>query len=923
MGFYGNITNTSRTQFVFDRTYPNRYVMDKSCATDGVYAGRYVLVEYDTDLHDDIFKTKLYYINGKMYTQVLKHNEDKGFCGPVLKTLVTANDITAGDVVKIPEGNQITMDDEPKYIIINGTTSSSFIYTTEANYITAWKESGKTAPNLSKEEDLHAHIEDGVIVNFDPETMPVGTYLCAPLGYSYSIDKGDNYYMAVIEDGQEEVKWRQIDTSSSDNYFGNSNFDRAHYGSSRGYDSTVWQKVYTNTPDATTGSPNQGRYEKYVMIAELNTVVPTFDICADAPSLIPTSPHFDTDSTNIYYRFHWQPQWGLRIKSASNALYGPKIATTGEPDTAATVNMTSDSVVYPSDQQTAWKGSFYNASTDTSTESYYNQFAKGWTDKDIGETTMFDAAIYYNKAGFDPKNVTYSSDIIEINEKLGKPYNSYNQSIYNSGWTNEDAIKLSPTGLSGHTYKQHNYVSDMAAQEDTQEFSFMLPSLGNSIAKIWDLIYGGRDTNSYIAETSRRNLDINWEDAADAIQRNGLRLVNAKENGNGYSLTDTEVNTVAGAINSVHDLMGMIIVDVDNADTQLSTQEMVDSADENNIYYYESDGSFKRKHKTFDYEELIYQYKPITLDEDSYFKDFYYLDNSGDTVATDLNFDPNQTYYVKSLTINQLNDLYSTIDLDGWESDTYYYKTLNGEYHKAKNALPSSGTQYYSFKSASPINLDGAYKVNSVFYIDSVYNSAITYKLEGPDENGPKPDRQYYKIPQTDIVKVNLNMENANLYDASTGLYGREKLKYFYVPNRFYYIQKKKDANGNELNDYIMINQSVEDMVKAGYFIDGKLQLPVLDENGDPVISDGEVVYRQPLMLEFEENSSQSYDYVVQKDGSILQILNMSTGSVTITGVYEVDLYQFTEDTFYYVSGQETYIDELGNTQVLYNHILV
>ena len=34
----------------------------------------------------------------------------------------------------------------------------------------------------------------------------------------------------------------------------------------RGWDSTVWQKVYENGE------------EKYVMIAELNTVVPTFDI---------------------------------------------------------------------------------------------------------------------------------------------------------------------------------------------------------------------------------------------------------------------------------------------------------------------------------------------------------------------------------------------------------------------------------------------------------------------------------------------------------------------------------------------------------------------------------------------------------------------------------------------------------------------
>lgn len=46
MGFYGNITNTSKTTFTFDKIYNNRLQMDNSCASDGVFLGRYVLVEY-------------------------------------------------------------------------------------------------------------------------------------------------------------------------------------------------------------------------------------------------------------------------------------------------------------------------------------------------------------------------------------------------------------------------------------------------------------------------------------------------------------------------------------------------------------------------------------------------------------------------------------------------------------------------------------------------------------------------------------------------------------------------------------------------------------------------------------------------------------------------------------------------------------
>ena len=47
MGFYGNITNVNKSTFQFDKTYPNRTDMDASAASDGVFVGRYVLVDYD------------------------------------------------------------------------------------------------------------------------------------------------------------------------------------------------------------------------------------------------------------------------------------------------------------------------------------------------------------------------------------------------------------------------------------------------------------------------------------------------------------------------------------------------------------------------------------------------------------------------------------------------------------------------------------------------------------------------------------------------------------------------------------------------------------------------------------------------------------------------------------------------------------
>jgi hypothetical protein len=43
------------------------------------------------------------------------------------------------------------------------------------------------------------------------------------------------------------------------------------------------------------------------MVAELNSVVPTFDVVSDAPTVIPQKPYYDADSSNVYYRLHMQP----------------------------------------------------------------------------------------------------------------------------------------------------------------------------------------------------------------------------------------------------------------------------------------------------------------------------------------------------------------------------------------------------------------------------------------------------------------------------------------------------------------------------------------------------------------------------------------------------------------------------------------
>ena len=83
------------------------------------------------------------------------------------------------------------------------------------------------------------------------------------------------------------------------------------------------------------------------MIAELNTVVPTFDVTPDAPAMNPVVPHFDTQSTDVYYKLHWQAPWGFRVKatdaSKSDETTTHTITTydpeTGKNTTSATSNI--------------------------------------------------------------------------------------------------------------------------------------------------------------------------------------------------------------------------------------------------------------------------------------------------------------------------------------------------------------------------------------------------------------------------------------------------------------------------------------------------------------------------------------------------------------------------------------------------------
>lgn len=423
------------------------------------------------------------------------------------------------------------------------------------------------------------------------------------------------------------------------------------FNEQQGWDSTIWQKIVDNG------------FEKYSLVGKLNSYMPRLFIDTDAPTLKPMAPHWGTNSTNRQYTLHMQPNWGLRIKP---------VLTYDETD------LESVEAYEELKEQNLYEEVQYNYRE-------YDENTK--TDIDLTDTYLGD--IYYNKNGFD--------HIVRNRDDEG---------------TNE--VTILPTGKSGKEYFVHDSESALLAKyeerEDIQEISIHLPIIGNAISDMWDLIYGdkvyeevdGVLKGAYLPE---RNDDISWGSI------DGVRLV--KEQGSGFSYSPEKTEVLAGCINSVHDLMGMIVVD-DNS-------KLAD-ADMNHIYYRERfDGSEKYG---------------------------YYIKTRKNT-------------YVPLLVSDMENYVNGKkfVELTAYEPDKYHIK-INTDYHLEEDVRPTSDTNHYLLDTELihllPWSNDPEYKdevdeegnVESVEILNHFYQNETWDWIKDNSEN-PDESLTYYTLALT------------------------------------------------------------------------------------------------------------------------------------------------------------------------------
>lgn len=321
MGFYGNIVNSNKASFTFDRIYSSRHAMEAALENkegDGVFLGRYVLIDYDEP-------------------------PLKGYYNPADKKFY--HDVHHRTVMTGKEG-QIYQD------LHTVTVNNFYLYTDRA-----WKLNNN------------------------------GT----PYAMSYNTDV---------------------------NKFG------------RGYDGTAWVKTYETTTN---------NY-KYVLVAELNSVVPNFHLLVEPPLENANAPYFDRDSTNVDYYLHVTPTLKNEIGI---------VGASGLSD--ETIDQYKDTWSYPNNNQ----------------------------HKEEHEATLITKQkgdIYYNAAGFDVTKQTLDTTTQDsINYELTKSGRQYSNGAYD------------PYGK-----------TDVV---DTRTWHIHLPSIGNAICSVWDKMYGTVRNQTY--STSR------------------------------------------------------------------------------------------------------------------------------------------------------------------------------------------------------------------------------------------------------------------------------------------------------------------------------------------------------------------------------------------------------------------------------------
>lgn len=234
MSFYGNIReDMTKAQFQFDRIYSNRFAMDSAIGntsdlqnvTDGVFVGRFVLVDYNLDPEQGNASSELGYVGEKIsgnYFTLKKLSDDTYYYEDELDK-------------KLPEDG---------FQLVTAIETSN-----KVSYIVYYQYSKKNSP----------HKQEAAAETYTDENNEEVTRYKALF----------TQYKFVKFQGAKELE-TDVSTEEAVIRAANAEIDTEYYGGD--YDATVWQKIVNSNK------------EEYLLVARLNSKMPTLTGWAIGPA---------------------------------------------------------------------------------------------------------------------------------------------------------------------------------------------------------------------------------------------------------------------------------------------------------------------------------------------------------------------------------------------------------------------------------------------------------------------------------------------------------------------------------------------------------------------------------------------------------------------------------------------------------------
>ena len=481
---------------------------------------------------------------------------------------------------------------------------------------------------------------------------------------------------------------------------------------------------------------------------------------------------------------------------------------------------------------------------------------------DYGEQE-YNGAIYYNKEGFNPE---IRSKIDDLN----------------------DEVSLLPTGSSGRKYIDHNAAGSqyLTEQNDIQELKIHLPSIGNAVSDLWDVMYG-----------TNRNLDIDWGSTE------GNRMVNLTDGGFSYEPEKTQ--TVSGAINSIHDLMGMIVeenVDLEEANTEKIYYRSVEIENEGEMTkrtgYYIKVPKCEYEDFPTDPDQIFHEVPSNELNENKK----YYFKNE------------NNQYEVFKGDLNNLNGiiLYEN-DIDNFINQRQYFNLT--EYRQEDGYYTRVNENYYK-------------EIKENFTPNTAY-----YKIENPDRIYLKPWEESEELPE-DLQNINHYYEEANkvnnveYINYKRGKTSNHKEIYYTisanaVEGKIYNPEMKTQENGNILSGYIyyyrnkrtnkISSRPVQQVNTVGI---GENPYPEITFENDPDTYERVYYYLDEYKIANASNQGEAVSFLAyafqDEDKNDIPINQENLPSKF--NIPEVNMLQWTLNTYYYLDGDNNFISLTSDT---------